>query len=803
MKYIKYKNHILGFSLFMILISIYIITYQGMPIVIDEALIFDSTESLVQRGHTSMNYDFYRQAETRVDVCAVDGGDPWQSAKYEFIIYALLTPLATLAFSIAGAGNFHIIMFFNIFITALTAVSIYGLALKRGYSSKAAWVSGLLFALATIAWFYGRQLYREPLAGLFLLWSFGLASLFPVYWNQEKRSLRWVVLLIIATLGFMATKVVLVVLLPGTLIIMSPIFTRWIRYLGLYRLVILVIVGLGLIAGLLLALERELFGYGDYYDISELLSRITDVFQDGFSFEALLGYQIGPSRSLWLYSPALILGLYGMVLLWRQKEYFIVISLAGCILGFSFFYGWLYTANWIGSWGWGPRYLLPLIPAIVLLWVVPAVEQLLQSPRGIGLIIAVGAVGAMLQLVGMAVPLSNYYTDVFRAGEYHDYADLTTYVRHWMGANWSLEWMPAYYHLTHIDLNHLNVAWQGIDSAAVIPIALAVSSFILSLWMSKRSFQERPLHSYAGVILAMLIIGLAFLALVSTVYVLRDDRRYIAPEDWTDVRTLVKELNNAVEDDSIVFIDREQYKLVFMNYYKEAVPAVVLPYAPAEFGVEATLDDPIGVQIGTSTVCALDWGGEQYERLWLVASAGPFMTEYLRPIERHLVNRYFPINQIEVTQRARAIQFLTIPAPASNEPSVALDVILDNQIKLVGMDLPAGDRFKAGKAVPLSLVWEPMTTLAHNYNVGVYLLDEAGFLRSQRDGSPQGTFGNMSLWQPGEQYRDNHGLEIPEDLPPGNYMLATSVYRWEDGYALPITDGEGSILQLATIQVLP
>ena len=50
----------------------------------------------------------------------------------------------------------------------------------------------------------------------------------------------------------------------------------------------------------------------------------------------------------------------------------------------------------------------------------------------------------------------------------------------------------------------------------------------------------------------------------------------------------------------------------------------------------------------------------------------------------------------------------------------------------------------------------------------------------------------MSGWSPGALMRDNHGLELPASLPPGDYALWAVVYWWQTPTErLPVTSSAG------------
>ena len=90
--------------------------------------------------------------------------------------------------------------------------------------------------------------------------------------------------------------------------------------------------------------------------------------------------------------------------------------------------------------------------------------------------------------------------------------------------------------------------------------------------------------------------------------------------------------------------------------------------------------------------------------------------------------------------------------------------------------------------------------------VAVLLIGPDGTPLAQRDSFPINTFAFTSTWVPGTLYRDNHGVVLPEGIPPGAYELWVALYFWQaPNDRLPVTDAAGHTLGdhvlLATITV--
>jgi hypothetical protein len=186
----------------------------------------------------------------------------------------------------------------------------------------------------------------------------------------------------------------------------------------------------------------------------------------------------------------------------------------------------------------------------------------------------------------------------------------------------------------------------------------------------------------------------------------------------------------------------------------------------------------------------------------LIMSYGPFVTFALRPQERWLAENYFWVETIEASPNARAIRYHPTPSPGG-APANITPYYFNEELLLVGYDLPDGETYTQGDVIPISLLWQPLKPLPADYFVSVRFLKADGYLVNQQDGAPQGTFGRMSEWVPEQFYRDNHGIQIPPYTPPGEYVIEVVVYTWPDNTRLPVVTEAGltNVVQLARVQV--
>jgi Dolichyl-phosphate-mannose-protein mannosyltransferase len=168
------------------------------------------------------------------------------------------------------------------------------------------------------------------------------------------------------------------------------------------------------------------------------------------------------------------------------------------------------------------------------------------------------------------------------------------------------------------------------------------------------------------------------------------------------------------------------------------------------------------------------------------------MPETVKELKRNLINR-LDDNLIDIYSSSKQISF----------PSGAL---FGETIRLVGFDL-AGTP-KAGEKLNLTLYWRGEKPISEDYTIFVHLLDKDNNKVAQRDTQPRYGALPTTKWETGALFDDNQSLDLPADLPPGNYTLVIGIYRPSDFFRLPISEQppeqtliDGNALVLGQIEV--
>lgn len=125
-------------------------------------------------------------------------------------------------------------------------------------------------------------------------------------------------------------------------------------------------------------------------------------------------------------------------------------------------------------------------------------------------------------------------------------------------------------------------------------------------------------------------------------------------------------------------------------------------------------------------------------------------------------------------------------------------LVFDDGIILAGYQLDRR-QVRAGEGLALSLYWRAEQQPTRNYKVFVHLVGEAESRVAQHDSEPQGGAAPTGAWLPNQILRDDHGLRVAPDAPPGAYRFVVGLYRSDTGQRLPLLQANGEPAQADSV----
>jgi hypothetical protein len=273
---------------------------------------------------------------------------------------------------------------------ALVVWLFFRLCLRHGASPRVARFSAILLALGSTVWVYARSPFTEIVqaacfTGFFLALSHLLQKL------ERRTALAvgiWAGLLL-------NTKYLYALCLPGALLVVVLAH----RKRGRELLAAVAYAALGFLPGLCMILLYNYLRFGDvtrtgYVKLGQVM--VENV------LAATWGFLFSPGKSVFLYTPPLVLALLGCVRFWRSQRWS-GLAMIATIVPVVLFYGRF--PSWSGDWAWGPRYLVFAVPVLLL----PCIAFLsgMRWP-GRSLAVAVLVLGLGVQILGNA-----FYWDHF------------------------------------------------------------------------------------------------------------------------------------------------------------------------------------------------------------------------------------------------------------------------------------------------------------------------------------------------------------------------------------------------------
>lgn len=766
--------------LFTLLTSIYLLSYSASIESGDARRLLDAVSSFADYG------DFY------LDLAAIDFlpstfSDqqlPLQTADVEPLQIVFATPLYVLAKLVPGFGLVHTVYLFNILICALAACVLFLYALALDYDEKTALLAAVMFGVGTAVFPYSKSFFREPLMLLMLLLAALMIERLRVHGYRSRLLL---VLAIIAVAGLLLTKASALLAFPALLVIALPS-----RKFVITRRAVVAAGGILLLGLVLFAVLSISSVFGTRYNLVNLFNPNSS----SYLIPALQAYLLSIGGSIWGTSPVVLLALPGIWFLLRARQWRYPTAIILLLASFAFGYAALNGQHWFGGLSWSPRFLIPVLP-FLMLGALPVIQRMFRYPFWALLGITLLVYGVWVQLSGVAIPLSDYPRALPPE------------------SGGLLEWSPALNDPRYLRWAIVPQIWSGIplDSAwmiggvpgmLVVFAAIAVASVIFIMHTLRRPV-ERLFP--ALVLLALLLVALA----VGLRLLYANDPRYRSNDET--LYAMLPILEAETDPGDVILLSSPLYESFFANAGKlnGAGRVIALPLQPGEQPSpeqqpEIRSDNPI-VLLNTPTLRLLYSLAAQHDRLWLLVNAGPDLPWSVRPVERFLSSHFYPTGEvIQTGPLTRLIEYSTINAPdqfAFRSPEHLTDLTFDDRIHLIGFDLPAGDTFAPGDVLPISTQWVTRTPLEANYSFGLYLRDASGAEVAQVDSQPGAGFFPTSEWQPNVPVWDNRAFRLPASLAPGQYQLWVKLYDFSpDGTVRDLQVTSGDVID-GSIGILP
>ncbi len=413
-------------GVFLALLSLYLLTHGSQFYTVDGEVLFLTTKALAERRTVALPPEWGLDPYMQDPVWILQGQGGQYFSKYGLgqplfatVLYILAERAHQVAFRqvpVEGLVRYAITLFSPL-LTALTGVLVCLLALRLGNGVRLSVLLALIWGTCTPAWPYTRTFFSEPLFGFLLtLAAFGLLLYQQIAGRRRLLGLGMAGLALGCAL---LTRIAGIVLLPvflayaawaalghpeGTFPLtlwhrkcrysgdMRTTLRRWLPHALTASMAFLIPLG----ACIALLLWHNTIRWGDPFDNGYGTESFTTPLRAG-----LFGLLLSPGKGLLFYAPPAALALLAWPWFWRREPAMALIC--ATIFGTNLVQYALW-GGWWGGWCWGPRFLVPTLP-FVILSAGPALRQSRVARLAMWLL---AAAGFMVSALGALIDFNTY-----------------------------------------------------------------------------------------------------------------------------------------------------------------------------------------------------------------------------------------------------------------------------------------------------------------------------------------------------------------------------------------------------------
>lgn len=753
------NRHIsLGVMLFSLMLVIYMSVYSARIQSGDTLRLFNVVSS-------SVRYDDFRRDATAWFIPPINYpedtpyplepdpfGDPFAQdvlAVYYRIVEAM-----------PHIGLVHGVWTFNIIVTALSVALVYFVAHQLRASTLASLLTAFAFGMLTIALPYTKTLFRDALVMPFLL-----LTVLSILVNTPRKTLvqRFVLLLLTIISYYLAVQVKssAIFALPALVFLLLPGRLFRLPYLPA------IVFTMGIVLLIAFAYVPDAFHQLGQWLPPSLASSL----DFNFAQVALHTYLFSIGGSFWGTSPVILLGIVGVFIFWRRQPsfvWFVTTLIATYAIGHATATG----VHWFGGVSWPPRFLLPVIPFATLL-IAPVMDALRRPtswrPYALALCLTIVSYSLWIQYTAIILPWAHYPDllppEAYGLIEWTGGLNDVRYLRWWL--------LPA-----SLGALGYDIAWLRADITHwLIIFGFAFVSGCALLIIARRYHRAYPFMLMTPLV-SLALMNLALTQLYDT------DPLYLATEP------ALQEVQAILRDHSTIpaplFILSRSHSHYFMNSYRQRLPRpIALPPQrgePRDFPDFIPSNNTLNL-LDFTTIRQFEHVSRHFRHLLFLTDLSEFTTGSRRVVERYLVERHYLLERHTTTDpNVRLLRFDTTLAPRP-EDFIAYDhpinITFDEHVLLAGATLPRGTHYMSGQNLPISLYWRALAPPDESYTVALFLAHPQGAILPIQgvDSPPQMGFAPTNSWRTGQALWDNRALQLPPDLPPGDYQLWLVLYH--------------------------
>lgn len=731
----------LATGLITLLIAVYLLSYSGIYHSGDEIFYFDQATDIVL-------------GESR----AIEKGGPY---------IVVLAAIFALTREMEGIGPLQAMFLINVVTTAIAALFLFLLGIELGYKKSVALLAALLYGLTTPAWVYTKDLFREPWAAAGLVG----AMFFLVRFRRHA---------LLRDLLFSFVSLTIAVTARTSIAIFAPFAVLYAffaarehtaqQHLGMSRrqvgiFALAAVSGLILVAVALAANMRFVAGIVQEFDPVNRL------------FVPLVGLLVSPGRGLFLFAPVTLLALAGLPRFYRDHPWETLVVVGSFV---PYLVMSSLQPKWWGGWNWGPRFLVPFLP-LLMLPLIPLLQTIIveRQRRWLGIVaVLLSLIGVLVQFLGVVFHTNSpTFSGIFATADA------------FMVSMSPFAWMASAWTSLPIDIAWWNLEGTWRNSASVVApgLLLAMGGGLVLL----SSLRSAPSTSRLTVAVMGLSVVTAALVVWSLTVYYSLDRRYLAGSGYGTAIAQVLDKQRARDVLVVDYWSSEDSHIVpsrMSNFCRGSCP----PYQTVAREPWPTRDDK---QEWLDDLLAA------YDRIWLIP-IGVSSGDPSSVVEAFFDQNIYKTGCEWTGPSMRLCSYVTGSDPNFVRSGDSPDALLGDSIALRHVNLAwrrgsseteAGlVSAQPGEPLLIGLTWEALGAIEDRLKISLQMLDELNNVVQQIDREPQDGFLPTSSWQPGQTIIDRYAVEMPRELLPGSYRMILAIYDPITGQRLPVGDSAGN-----------
>jgi hypothetical protein len=329
-----------------------------------------------------------------------------------YSLYGLGWSILAVPFYIAGKfigrSPQNFVSMLNLVAGAATVTLVFLFSVALGYSRRSSLTVSMFYGFGTFAWPMAKHPFDHVVETLFVL-----LSLYFMYLNVSDNKTKRLIFSSICLGVAINTRLVSILVLPPLLVMMGT--SRGEKYcitefdkMFLRKMAIFVVVLLPFIG---LVFWYNYCRFGSIFETGfQLVATRTglDIFSGTPLLTGVIGFLLSPGKGFFYYSPLTVFFFFTIIPFYKKHPH-IAISFVMLIISYLLFLS--KNINWPGDWAWGPRYLLPITPFLII-----PIAELLDSDTWLanksvltGLVSGVFALSLIVQVAAVSVHFYNYF----------------------------------------------------------------------------------------------------------------------------------------------------------------------------------------------------------------------------------------------------------------------------------------------------------------------------------------------------------------------------------------------------------